>query len=279
MSEKLMRVISLGAGVQSSYLALQCARGEMEPADHAVFADTGDEPAAVYTWLEWLRAEIARSPHPFPIHTVGAGRLSEASTRLHRSQRSGQTYLVSSVPVHVLNKDGTKGMWARQCTRNHKIDPINRKIRELARIPRGAKRPYAVCLVGISLDEAHRMKPARKPWVKNEWPLCDAGITRRRILEWFASMGYPQPPKSACTFCPYHSDHGWLQLKTNDPEAFASAVKYEQKLQDAFARATALSGVPFLHASLLPIYMVNFANSDQLELDGFGNECEGMCGL
>ena len=39
-----MRVLSLGAGVQSSTLALMCAAGEIEAPEIAIFADTQDEP-------------------------------------------------------------------------------------------------------------------------------------------------------------------------------------------------------------------------------------------
>lgn len=49
-----MRVLSLGAVVQSSTLALMMATGEVEPAQHAIFADTQWEPRRVYDWLDWL---------------------------------------------------------------------------------------------------------------------------------------------------------------------------------------------------------------------------------
>jgi len=61
-----LRVLSLGAGVQSTTLALMAAHGEVGPMpDCAIFADTGWEPQAVYDHLAWLR-----SPNvlPFPVH-------------------------------------------------------------------------------------------------------------------------------------------------------------------------------------------------------------------
>ena len=45
---KRLHILSLGAGVQSSTLALMFARGEVTPMpDCAIFADTGAEPASV----------------------------------------------------------------------------------------------------------------------------------------------------------------------------------------------------------------------------------------
>jgi hypothetical protein len=54
MSEPI-HILSLGAGVQSSTLALMAAAGEVTPMPTAaIFADTQDEPASVYRWLDWL---------------------------------------------------------------------------------------------------------------------------------------------------------------------------------------------------------------------------------
>lgn len=48
----MLRIISLGAGVQSTTLALMAAAGEIGPMpDCAIFADTQSEPTAVYRHL------------------------------------------------------------------------------------------------------------------------------------------------------------------------------------------------------------------------------------
>ncbi|HXF81293.1 MAG TPA: hypothetical protein VNN19_00860 [bacterium] len=60
-------ILSLGAGVQSTTLALMAARGEIERPEAAIFADTGWEPRAVYEHLAWLIAELDGS---LPVHVV-----------------------------------------------------------------------------------------------------------------------------------------------------------------------------------------------------------------
>lgn len=51
--------LSLGAGVQSSTMALMAAKGEITPMpDAAIFADTSAEPQAVYDWLDWLIKQL-----------------------------------------------------------------------------------------------------------------------------------------------------------------------------------------------------------------------------
>lgn len=72
----MIHVISLGAGVQSTTMALMAAHGEIKPMpDVAIFADTQWEPKAVYDHLDWLG-----SPNvlPFPIKRVTAGNLRQA---------------------------------------------------------------------------------------------------------------------------------------------------------------------------------------------------------
>lgn len=65
------RAISLGAGVQSSTMALMAAFGALSPMpDVAIFADTQQEPRNVYTWLDWLEAQL-----PFPVVRVSRGDL------------------------------------------------------------------------------------------------------------------------------------------------------------------------------------------------------------
>lgn len=50
LADDAPHIISLGAGVQSSTLALMAAAGEIAPMPvAAIFADTQDEPASVYS--------------------------------------------------------------------------------------------------------------------------------------------------------------------------------------------------------------------------------------
>jgi 3'-phosphoadenosine 5'-phosphosulfate sulfotransferase (PAPS reductase)/FAD synthetase len=71
-TKPLLRVLSLGAGVQSTTLALMAAAGEIEAPDCAIFADTGWEPKAVYQHLDRLERCL-----PFPVHRVSKGNLRD----------------------------------------------------------------------------------------------------------------------------------------------------------------------------------------------------------
>jgi 3'-phosphoadenosine 5'-phosphosulfate sulfotransferase (PAPS reductase)/FAD synthetase len=51
--------LSLGAGVQSTVMALMADRGDFGAIpDVAIFADTGWEPEKVYKHLDWLESEL-----------------------------------------------------------------------------------------------------------------------------------------------------------------------------------------------------------------------------
>lgn len=265
-----MRILSLGAGVQSTTIALMAEVGEIERVDHAIFADTQSEPSAVYRHLEWLMSVLS-----FPVHVVTHGSLQQEIFDASAGKRGAW----GRPPLFIVNPDGSDGMTRRQCTVDYKIDPIMRKVRELVGVPprsRGPKSVVVTQLMGISLDEAHRMRDARFRWIRHEYPLVDRRMTRGSCLAWLEARGYPRPPKSACTFCPYHSDAMWAEMKENDPESFASAVAVDTALRSG--KHFMLRGQPFIHRRRIPLAEVDFSHiTDQPNM--FGNECGGVCGV
>lgn len=271
--KKTIHVLSLGAGVQSSTLALMAAAGEIGPMPvAAVFADTMAEPEGVYRWLDWLEKQL-----PFPVIRATRGNLGADSTKLVTSKKTGRTYVKTRIPFYASDPEtGKKGMSHRHCTRDYKILVIQREVRRLMK-EHGAKK----CLqwIGISTDEAVRMKPSAYAHSENIWPLIDAGISRSDCLAWMKAKGYPKPPRSACVFCPYHNDLEWKRLRDEEPEAFAEAVLYERRLSAAIKESTALNwDAAYLHADRVPLDRVVFRD-DFVQPELFGNECEGICGV
>lgn len=265
-----LRVLSLGAGVQSTALALMAAAGEIGPMPHcAVFADTGWEPPAVYTHLDRLVRAL-----PFPVHRVSAGDI-RADTLAMSSSRCGR---FSSVPWFIRNPDGSAGMGRRQCTAHYKLEPIRRKVRGLLG---GTSRPRPGAVevwVGISTDEAARMKPSRVLYIENRWPLIEARLSRANCLRWLERAGW-SAPKSACIGCPFRSDAAWRELRERDPASFADTVLVDRAIRDGGSRR-GLRGQQFMHRSLKPLGEVDFSTDrDRGQGDLFVNECEGMCGV
>ena len=295
-----LRVLSLGAGVQSTTLALMAAHGEVGPMpDCAIFADTGWEPQAVYDHLAWLR-----SPNvlPFPVHIVSAGDLRADLIAGAQGERWASipaftrtvTPAGSELPVYDEDENGdlvvvgsrivateraSIGMIRRQCTGDYKIVPIRRKVRELLGIAgrRSPTSPVTEQWIGISLDEALRMKPSFESWQVNRWPLIERDLTRQDCLRWLERHDYPLPPKSACIGCPFHSDDHWRQMRDHDPEAWADAVSVDAAIRTGFR---GIRAEVYLHRSAVPLDHADLSTAaDRGQLDLWPNECEGMCGV
>lgn len=71
-----LRILSLGAGVQSTALLILSARGLIPKLDFAIFADTGWEPREVYEHLDRLEREVA-VPAGITILRVSTGNIRE----------------------------------------------------------------------------------------------------------------------------------------------------------------------------------------------------------
>lgn len=271
-------VISLGAGVQSTTMLLMALHGLFDKRpDCAIFADTWSEPAAVYRHLEWL--EQVAAAHRFPIYRAQRGNLKQDIL----DAAAGKAGRVANPPFFVKGGNPEQpesvGALRRKCTGDYKIDVIVRSIREQLlqlrprqHVPKGTRVEQ---WIGISLDEAARIKPSRHAYIWNRWPLIEKEMTRSDCLNWLQRHGYPEPPKSACLFCPYHSDAAWLEIKRN-PEEWRQVVELDQAIRTGLPK---VRGQSFLHRSLQPIDQVVFASQPADSPSFFDDECEGMCGV
>ena len=265
---KPIHVISLGAGVQSSVVSLMAAKGELEPMpDAAIFADTGAEPRQVMEWLEFLKNEL-----PFPVHVVQHknGLTANMEDAIENDVRMAQP------PLFTRNTDGTDGQIPRVCTVEYKINPIRKKIRELLGMKPRQRHKDEKCIqwIGISLDEIQRMRESTVPYVENIFPLVDKRMRRGDCFEWMKRNGYPEPPRSACVYCPYHSDYEWRRVKS-DPESWAEAVRVDKMVRNGWK---GMDSTMYLHASREPLDEVDLSSDvDRGQLTML-DECTGMCG-
>lgn len=268
-----LRILSLGAGVQSSTLAMLIEKGKVPMVDAGIFADVGAEPDNVIEWLNWLKTKVS-----YPIYVVQWRNLKEdlINVTLGKEKRI-------PIPFFSLSDDNKKGMNRRQCTADYKIKPVTQKIRELLGLKKGERRKDNMeveLLMGISLDEVQRMKVNQIKYIKNQYPLIDMRWNRNDCIKWFNKNFNKTPPRSACTFCPFHNNNEWQRVKQNKKE-WEEVVKLEKAFRDNRELISKTSGIKdkiFFHRECKPIEEINFdGNEDQLDL--FNNECEGMCGI
>jgi hypothetical protein len=280
MTPRVHRFLSLGAGIQSSTLYLMAVRRELERPDAAIFADTQWEPAAVYAWLDVLERI---GGHLIPIRRVSAGNIREAAlTRVE--PKGGKPYRRVSLPVFVENAPrpyiSERGRLKRQCTRQFKIRPIQAEVRRLLSVARGGRVPRAMLAeqwIGISVDEASRMKDSGLPWLRNRWPLIERRMTRQDCVQWLERNGFSVPPKSACIGCPYTDRDRWRDRRARQPTEWADAVAFDEAIRHGLVGVTHEA---YLHPSLRPLRELDFSTLEEHgQVNLFENECEGMCGV
>ena len=280
-----LTVLSLGGGVQSSVMALMA--GESLPPtgsggafdrvpDCAIFADTHWEPPSVYEHLEWLGDRLS-----FPLYVVDNGRSLREDVKALTGHSGTRRYV--DIPIYLKGRDGEgDGIGRRQCTDSYKVRPIRRRIREMLGLRPRQRVPAGTTVelwLGISTDEAIRMKDSRDRWITNRYPLIEAGMSRRDCADWWEAR-YDRPlERSACVACPFQSRQRWVETKRRWPELFAEAVEIDARMRGGLV----LQKTPYLHRTRKPL--AEAVALDEVEMgageqaDGFGNECEGHCGV
>ena len=239
-----LKILSLGWGVQSWTLAAMAALGEIPMPDYAVHADTTHEMAGTYAhaekWTPWLEE------HGVKVRTLKAENTGPVGgrTSLEKVQ-----YRIKP-PVFTKNLlTGEVGQLNRQCTQDWKIAPLHRLARSIV----GKTSPECVeMMMGISLDEWQRMKTSRQKYIKHVYPLVDRRLNRSYCVAWLAEHGLDVPPKSACTFCPYHSKDAWKRIKQADGSDWAEAVAIDEQVR-AYGKAMGREFEMFVHNSGLPL--------------------------
>lgn len=270
------RVLSLGAGAQSTVLALMAESGEfgLPKPDIALFADTGWEPNAVYEHLEWLRSQLS-----FEVRTVTAGNIKD--NLRNGVMPNGSSFI--GVPIFLTWNNGKDGIMRRQCTAEYKLKPIHRELRKIFELQPRQPVPKNIKVemwVGISVDEIERAKPSQEEWIEKRFPLIEHGASRAQLHKWFQER-YPDRilPKSACIGCPYHSDGVWKDMKERDPDSFMDAVQMDIELRSN-PNITALTpdARAYLHRSRQPLALVDFSDTKGYQ-DLMNEECDGLCGI
>jgi hypothetical protein len=280
--------------------------GLIPPIDHAVFADTQEEPKEVYEHLAWLRTV----PEPVPLlHVASIGRLGDdllagcnAAGGRKKTPGADGTIRFASIPAytaphHEHRPPGKvkEGITRRQCTREYKVEVVEWVIRRTIlgvkprrRVPVGT---MVEQVFGISLDEKDRRCNIMKrfndrPWSRPSFPLIDLKMTRWDCLDWLKDRVPHQTPRSACVFCPFKRDTEWLITKSH-PKDWARAVEIDRALRPQGTVANrGLTQALYLHRQCIPLEMVDLEAGAAREREkqalplftvyGCG---EGMCGV
>jgi hypothetical protein len=263
-----MKILNLGWGIQSFTIAAMVALGELEPIDAAIHADTTHERSATYDfaacWTPWLEARGVR------VVTV----------RPDKTMPINNGFGWPEIPAFAASLDG--GNIQRQCTGKWKIKPIRRWIHEerkdrliarLSGLEDGLpnKLEPVEQWLGISLDEAERMKPSDVQYITARWPLIEKRMTRNACIAWLRRHDLEVPVKSSCVFCPYHNRRAWYDMKDENGADWQKAVKVDEAIRKVRPPFNL-----FVHPDRIPLIDISTPKENG-QLDMFSEECSGTC--
>jgi hypothetical protein len=261
-----VRAISYGGGVQSTAMLVLATQGRIDY-KVALFSNVGDDSEHPAT-LRYVR-EVAVpfcAEHDIELVILDRTGRGKPTTLWENLHQEGSKSI--NIPVRM---SGSGAPGRRNCTGQFKIRRIASEVKR-----RGAtvENPAVVAL-GISLDEFKRMRTdSGIAWEKLDYPLIDLRLDRADCVKVITDAGLPEPPKSSCFFCPFHTRAHWLQMKREEPELFAKSVALERVLNE---RRASLGRDPvWLTSALRPLDEV-VGDHDQLDLFPATCDIGGYC--
>jgi len=203
-------VISYGGGVQSTALVV-LAMSEGWDVDEIVHVDLLDaeSPATreyVVRFREWLRREYGRD-------------VTVIERNMYWDMLDNPAF--TPVPWHGRRE---RFMLKRQCTREYKVQPLTRYLYD--RYPAGR----IGLMLGISVDEYHRMRDSSAARIEHVYPLVDRRLTRWQCRDIIERAGLVVPWKSSCWFCPYRSSVSQWALVQRYPDLVGMARELEDRI-------------------------------------------------
>ncbi len=263
-----MKIFSSGGGVQSTAALVLAAQGKIDYPVF-VFANTGDD-----------------SEHPDTLDYVNNvsipfAKKNEIGFIVRQKRRMGkyehQTILGEvhrrkrSVPIPARMSNGKPGN--RTCTIDFKIRVIDKFIAEELQ-----HNGSVTVGLGISTNEIQRAKNRNPEKIRGfiktiEYPLIELGLNRSQCLRIIADAGLPVAPRSACYFCPFHTQAEWIRLRHDRPDLFDKAVEIEQFINEK-RKAVLKRDKVWLHQFLRPL---DEAVGLQMTFDDLENCEDGYC--
>lgn len=223
---KPFKALSWGMGAPSTSLGVLSALGHLDPLDLIITADTAWERKATYEardfYIEWFRD-----------HGMRVEVIEDQDIRVQGAAEH----------VHMPFWTSTGGPLRRQCTREFKIRPIKRRVREIMGYDRSRPpHPPAGAVetwLGYTWEEVGRQRESDVSYITHRYPLIKKRWTRENCQGFLAGLGLPVPVKSACVGCPYRTAGEWVELKLESPGEFQDAVDFDEanRVSEELARA------------------------------------------
>lgn len=231
-----MKILSCGAGMQSTALALMSCENVMTPEkfpmvpvyDLVAFCDLGKEPPWVVNQVKFIENACDSVGIPFVI--------LESPLYQDYLDNFGKSRVVS-IPFWTVDPDGKKGKMMRNCTMDYKINLIQNYVRWTILGYKKGERTKAEDLkahemhIGFSTEEKQRCKENPHKMFINKFPLIDMGLERKDNYAYIRDVWGLETKASACSFCPFHRNYFFHFLKNNEPEEYRDVVAFDNLLE------------------------------------------------
>jgi len=266
------------------------------PLDYAIFSDTGEEPAWVYEQVEALSAYRTPEGKPgapilvrWPVDSTGK-QVRLGDNLLTGNQRRFATIpaFIKHVAIWTRNGKNAQGKSKRQCTREFKVEVVERTIRrEILDLKPGQayRGPRITQLFGLDFSEGGRIVRTKARLAEGvisvgEFPLWDLQWKRKDCTEYITEVWGREVLPSACTFCPLVKNDFRRLLRDRDPVGHERACAVDRGLrQPGAAAAKMLDGELYIHRSMVPLEEVNLDVEPSGLTHAMFGDCEGLCGL
>lgn len=232
----MTQVWSCGGGTQSGAIATLIRLGKLPRPDFAFMTDTGRERLSTWPFVDgFIRPALA---------SVGLDLTVVRASEFARLDVFWNNTVL--LPGYTnMSGDGV-GKLSPFCSGKWKRDVAERWMRSIG---------IEKCRnwIGISRDEARRIRAQHRPWLALWYPLIfEVPMRREECVQLIRDQGWSgHIPHSACYMCPNLSDAEWIDMKVNWPADFLAAVELENatRLKDHHF---------FLHQSCVPLAEVDF---------------------
>jgi hypothetical protein len=269
-NRRIGRALSQGGGVQTGCIWAMVLEGDLPKPNLQIWADTGWEPDWVYAQVLRLEQESAEAGVAFVKVGHSNLRTDALCSTVPRTVDKGER--AASIPYFTKNADGSVGRLKRQCTKEYKLQPINAA---LGKLRRALGWEAVEVWIGISIDEAHRMKDPDRRWKRHYYPLIERRMNRSDCIRYLESHGYSVPYRSACVGCPYRSPAEWRTIR-DDPALWRDAVAFDEAIRHSDKTDAPL----YLTRTCQPLIELDLDTPEEKgQLGLWGDECEGLCGV
>lgn len=231
-----MRILSCGAGMQSTALALMSAENVKKGIVHSlvpvydaiVFCDLNCEPIWVYDQVNFI-ASVCEE-YRIPFYTLESFILEDHVRRVRHGK-----YI--KMPLWTMS-NGKRGKLRRSCTVDYKIALIQQFVKyellgykKYQRLKPDDSNAHEMH-IGFSWEERSRVSDSQNPIFINRFPLIEMRLERKDNYQYILEEWGLETKASACYICPFHKNYFFWYLKSHYPDEYKAVTEFDRILSE-----------------------------------------------